>query len=295
MDKKSVVKIEDLYPVGKISIKEAVSFLNVQKNNYSMLIKKYPTPEYLDLKLPKGIIDVKVVAHAYERWHQRVGPPTTEDLLTNVFRVAILINPNRIRVLTRNLAILDNDIVFSFEFEDSILKITTFFGRTSLKPLLLNVDALRRYNSQYKEEVDLHVERCVMTKQIPPIAPSTVIKFEDSENKSHLFFYIKSKDSNRNQNRNFFYHLIKNSEEVESSDDIVGEYTVKKIDMLHPSHHKLSGIQLHVLGLLGNIRFLLKYISTVDPDRLDKLHDTHSRSAIRRFAGNKNWNYLKKI
>ncbi|WDV09311.1 hypothetical protein [Lysinibacillus irui] len=304
MDKKSVVMMEDIYPVGRIFIKNAMSFLNVPKNQYSMLTKKYPAPEYLDLKLPKGILDVEVDSHAFGRWNQRVGPFTTNDILTNVFRVAILINPNRVRVLDRNLAILDNDIVFSFEFDNNTLRVTTFFGRISLKPLLLNVENLRRYNSRYKEEVTLDIDSSVLKEQELPITPSSIIEFIDSEDISHIFFYIKSKDGN--QTRNFFYHLIRTEslkarentdKSINSADeaaDTVGEYSIMKIDMIHPSRFKLSELELHVLGLLGNIRFLLKYMTQVDPDRIDQLHETHSRTAIRRFAGNKNWNFLKK-
>lgn len=306
MDKKSVVMMEDIYPVGKIFIKKAISFLNVPKNQYSMLTKNYPAPEFYDLKLPGGILDIEVDSHAFERWNQRVGPFTTNEILTNVFRVAILINPNRIRVLDRNLAILDNEIVFSFEFKDSILIVTTFFGRVSLKPLLLNVDTLRRYNSQYKEEVVLEIDSSVISKQRLPIVPTSVIEFEDSENASHILFYIKSKDSNDgNKSRNFYYHLVNNVDTKQENTDyivqdkednveVAGEYSIKQIDLMHPNRFHLSDIQLHVLGLLGNIRFLLKYMSTKDTARLDKLHQTHSRTAIRRFAGNKNWNFLKK-
>ena len=306
--------MEDIYPVGNLTIKNAISFLNVPECRYATLIKKYPAPGIFDSKLPKGIIDVVVDSHAYERWNQRVGPITPSEILTNIFKVAVLINPNRIHVLDRELAILDNDIVFSFEFENSILKVTTFFGRISLKPLLSNVDILRRYNVHYNEEVDLHIDNCVIDKQVLPITPTSVIEYIDSENISHIFYYIKSKDSG-NQNRNFFYHLIRNADlignkysndlvsdlkEIDTkideqiTDDILGEYIIKIIDMSHPSKIKLTDMQLHVLGLLGNIRFLLKYMSQEDTERINKLHDTHSRTAIRRFAGNKNWNFLKK-
>ncbi|PJO43384.1 hypothetical protein [Lysinibacillus xylanilyticus] len=308
MDKKSVVKTEDLYPVGELQITKGISFLNVPKNEYSTLLKKYPVPGFYDLKLPKGIIDVEVDSHAFERWNQRVGPITTDEILTNIFRVAILINPNRVRVLDRGLAILDKEVVFSFEFEDSILKVTTFFGRISLKPLLLNVDTLRKYNQHYSEEVDLSIDSEVINQQGLPIVPSSVIEFVDSNNIPHLLFYIQNIDTDNNSKRNFFYHLIKNIDMVDgengndlviesiekSTDDVIGEWIFKEIDMSHPTRYNLSDIQLHVLGLLGNNQFLLKYMAKKDPERLEKLHETHSRSAIRRYAGNKNWNILQK-
>ncbi len=313
MDKKSVVKAEDLYPVGDLQIKKAISFLNVPINKHSSLTKKYPVPAFLDLKLPKGIIDVEVDPHAFERWNQRVGPITTDEILTNIFRMAILINPNRVRVLDRDLAILDDEVVFSYEFEASILKVTTFFGRISLKPLLLNIDTLRRYNQRYSEEVDLSIDSEVINQQGLPIVPSSVIDFVDSKNIPHILFYIRTIDSD-NTKRNFFYHLIRNIDMVEDenengndlviepseegsnddSDDVIGEWIIKEIDMLHPTRYKLSDIQLYVLGLLGNNKFLLKYMVKLDPKRLESLNETHSRSAIRRFAGNKNWNILQK-
>ncbi|MFJ7982258.1 hypothetical protein ACIQ1D_18530 [Lysinibacillus xylanilyticus] len=299
MDKKSVVKMEDLYPVGDLQITKGISFLNVPKNEYSTLLKKYPVPGFYDLKLPKGIIDVKVDSHAFERWNQRVGPITTDEILTNIFRVAILINPNRVRVLDRGLAILDEEVVFSFEFEDSILKVTTFFGRISLKPLLLNVDTLRRYNQRYSEEVDLSIDSEVINQQGLPIVPSSVIEFVDSNNIPHLLFYIQNIDTTNNSKRNFFYDLVigsieESTDDANDSDDVIGEWIIKEIDMSHPTRYNLSDIQLHVLGLLGNNQFLLRYMVKKDPERLEKLHETHSRTAIRRYAGNKNWNILQK-
>lgn len=302
MEKKSVVKIEDLYPVGKLQITKAISFLNVPKSNYSTFLEKNPSPYSVSLKLPKEIIEIEVDSHALERWNQRVGPIATDEILTNIFRVAILINPNRIEVLERGLAILDNEVVFSFEIKDSILKITTFFGRISLKPILLNVDTLRKYNFRSQEEIDLVIDENVINQQVLPVAPSSVIEFRDSKNISNILFYFQSLDNNGGK-RNFYYHLYRNSEIVNSwvgndlvnkQTDDLGEWILKQIDISHPNRFNLTEIQLHVLGLLGNNKFLLNYMSQEDPERLKKLHDTHSRTAIRRFAGNKGWNYLQK-
>lgn len=325
MNKKSVVTISDLYPVeNEIHISTAVSFLNVPVFNYSTLKKKLPAPGFLDLKLPKGIIDVEVDSHAYERWPQRVGPIVTEDALKNIFRLAVLIQTNRVRVLDRDLAILDDEYVFAFKFEDSIFTITTFFGRISLKPFLSNVDTLRKYNSHFNEEINLVVEKDTLNQQSLPFAPTSVIEFDDSKN-THILFYINTVDDS-NSKRSLFFHLFRSSNgdaenelapesseynyvdetegNVESNeynsvdndavDMVNGEWTIKLIDMQHTTRFILSEIQLHILGLLGNNKFILKYMSRYDPDRLLKLHDTHSRTAIRRFAGYKGWNFLKK-
>lgn len=302
MDKKSVVKIEDLYPVGNLQITKAISFLNVPNTDYSTFLKKNPSNYSLGLKLPKGITEVEVDSHALERWNQRVGPIALNEVLTNMFRVAVLINPNRILLMERGLAILDNEIVFSFECKDCVFKVTTFFGRISLKPLLSNVDILRKYNLRYQEEIDLVIESTVINQQVLPAAPSSVIEFIDDKNRPNLLFYFQGLD-NHGGKRNFYYHLIRNTEivDIKGKNDLNNEQTedldkwlVKQIDISYPNRFNLTETQLHVLGLLGNNKFLLNYMSQSDPERLNNLHDTHSRTAIRRFAGNKGWNFLQK-
>lgn len=301
MDKKSVVKMEDLYPVGNLQITKAKSFLNIPKNDYAIFLKKNLSHHFLDFKLLNGIKEVEVDFHALERWNQRVGPIITHEVLTNIFKVAILINPDRILVLERGLAILDNEIVFSFEVKDSLLTVTTFFGRISLNPVLLNVDTLRKYNLHSQEEINLVIDDKVIEQQELPFAPSSVIEFMDSNNLPNLLFYFQGLDNNGGK-RNFYYHLIRKTEIVDikghkdtvnEQTENIGEWLVKHIDLSHPKRFNLTEIQLHVLGLLGNNKFILNYMSHKDPDRLNKLHDTHSRTAIRRFAGNKGWNYLQ--
>lgn len=82
MDKKSVVKMEDLYPVGNLQITKAKSFLNIPKNDYAIFLKKNLSHHFLDFKLLNGIKEVEVDFHALERWNQRVGPIITDEVLT---------------------------------------------------------------------------------------------------------------------------------------------------------------------------------------------------------------------
>ncbi len=264
-----------------LNIKSSVSFLQIPKYEQTDIFKEYPSPGYLDLKLPKGIIDVVIDPHSHERWNSRVGPITTKEIITNVFKMAILIQPNRVQVLEKELAILDDEFVFSFKFENAILTITTFFGRISLNPMLSNVDTLRRYNTHFKEEITLDIDVNILIQQELPYAPSSVTEFEDSDKKTHLLFYYKCKEAN-----DFYYHLVR--------EDNADDWDIKMIDLKHPNRFTLSETQLHLLGLLGHNYFLLKYMSQLDQDRFKNFIEIHSKTALRRFAGNKGWNYLRK-
>ncbi|MEB2280195.1 hypothetical protein LAV73_09330 [Lysinibacillus xylanilyticus] len=279
MEKKSKVKISDIYPIEKLNIKKALSFLNIPEYTKFELLKEYLEPKYFDSKLPKGIFDVVIAPHACERWNTRVGPITTNNVITNIFKVAVFTKPNRIQVLEKGLAILDEEYVFSFEFANAILTITTFYGRISLVPMLSNVDILRRYNLQFNEQVKLNIDINVLAQQELPYTPTSVIEFEDKENRTHLLFYFRSKV----KNKDFYYHLM--PEERDGWD-------IKIIDLANAHRFILSDIQLHLMGLLGHNFFLLKYMSHLDPERLKNLHETHSKTAIRRFAGNIDTKFL---
>ncbi|MFY0521090.1 hypothetical protein ACOMCU_25180 [Lysinibacillus sp. UGB7] len=285
MSKKTVVKISDIYPGKNLKINKAISYLNIPKYDRSTLFKEYPLPSYTDLKLPTGIIDVVIDSpHAFERWNLRVGPITTEGIITNIFRMAILTQPNRIRVLEKELAILDDEFVFSFRFENSIFTITTFYGRISLLPMLSNVDVLRKYNLHFNEQINLNVDINTLNRQKLPLTPTSVIEFEDEEKKHHLLFYFRC-----NEERNVIYHSVR-----ERYLEAASEWNTQIIDLSHPSRFILSDTQLHLLGLLGHNLFIIQYMYKADPDRLKKLHETHSRTALRRFAKKKGWKYIQK-
>ena len=281
MEKKSKVKISDIYPMEELNIKKALSFLNIPEYAKPELLKEYPESRNFDSKLPKDIFDVVIDPHACERWNTRVGPITTNNIITNIFKVAVFTKPYRIQVLEKGLAILDEEYVFSFEFENAILTITTFFGRISLVPMLSNVDLLRRYNLQFNEQVKLNIDINVLAQQELPYTPTSVIELEDKENRTHLLFYFRGKV----KNNDFYYHLM--HEERDGWD-------IKIIDLANANRFILSDIQLHLMGLLGHNYFLLKYMSYLDPERLKDLHETHSKTAIRRFAGNIDPKFLYK-
>lgn len=81
---------------------------------------------------------------------------------------------------------LDNDIVFAWNFVGNELQIVTFFGRKSANPALQNIKQLRNFNHQHQDEISLSLGENELCVQEIPYIPKTVITFSDTWFLYHL-------------------------------------------------------------------------------------------------------------
>lgn len=88
--------------------------------------------------------------------------------------------PERVIIIGRNTGIIDNEIVFTFEVENSSMIVTTFYGRISILPALQSITNLHKLDDYPHQLLDLYLPEHVLRHQKLPILPMNSMMFSGS-------------------------------------------------------------------------------------------------------------------
>lgn len=285
MEKKSTIDIRDLaYVDSSLDIQKAVSHMHMpQPNELVSLLKENKKRRYFpfhrcELPLLDGdevnifISSVVIDPHATERWNERIGPLTKEDELTHIFSSIIISQQYRVEFLDHEFGILDREIAFSYTMEESVMTITTFFGRISTNISLSNIDVLRRYNKHFNEQIQLHLSTEELESYSFPIAPKTSIEFKLQSNHCRLDFYQNQTDQNQ-------YYVVS----MCNMDAMTWE--IKLIDLQHANRTRISESVLYILGIFDHSEFLIRYLKQFHKERFQNLYNIYSKRALHKYMG----------
>jgi hypothetical protein len=115
--------------------------------------------------------------HAYERWNERIGPKTTYSFLKNrLFR--IFNEPDRIILLNESFGLIDNDILFTYFCRKRKFEITTFYGRLSICPYLLNLQEIKKWRNHTKDNLPISLKNVQSIYQKMPLISNSCIYFK---------------------------------------------------------------------------------------------------------------------
>lgn len=107
----------------------------------------------------------EIIDHALDRWNTRVGP-STDDIESLSETIAFLHSFRRVKLYPKNsIGIIDDEIIFTFEKKGKTTLITTFYGRVSLVPYLVDFEVLRRYNRKSGDSIRLEQPPDVLKHQ----------------------------------------------------------------------------------------------------------------------------------
>lgn len=132
--------------------------------------------KYHGNQLPSQVKSVVIKHHSLERWNERVGPKLERNELELLFTQLLLI-PYRITTLSKEIAIIDDDILFIYKIEDTKLIILTIYGRISLRPSLQDLEKLKSHNYHTYDRLNLAIPEHVLAEQILPYIPRQVFHF----------------------------------------------------------------------------------------------------------------------
>ncbi|MGF7035319.1 hypothetical protein J2T17_006327 [Paenibacillus mucilaginosus] len=135
-----------------------------------------------------GLRGVRMTRHALERWNTRVGPQAGASELEA--RLTILgCELGRIHLLSKNVGIIDDDIVFIYEIEGTQLVCITFYGRKSLRPALFDMRHLLRFNGREDDEADIQLEPEELAGQLFPPLPYKLLMYRGTRSRYQLEVY----------------------------------------------------------------------------------------------------------
>lgn len=200
---------------------------------------------------------VSIDHHTLERWNERVGPIVNLDTLQNALQIIFRDCNYRIQLLDHGIGSIDNDIIFTFEMMDNVIRITTFYGRKSLQPTLNHVMDLRKYNYYSKEFVNLALTHEELNKQHFPLIPKEIIYFQGRKTS-----YILEKFLLTDRKFPCFVCFIK--------DDKYSSFNTLIIDLEKPEKVTLPNNVLYMLKKLGYGEFIISYFTCHNPEKLIK-------------------------
>jgi hypothetical protein len=206
--------------------------------------------------LPAQITSVIIDHHTVKRWNERVGPIMERDELEKLFNDLIRI-PYRITTLSDEIAILDDEIVFIYKFEDNKLVILTIYGRISLKPSLQGLSELKRFNHQQSDRLNLSLPHDVLEQQFAPPVPDDVYFFKGR----HTTYRLEHYKSRGERNELIFLTTFSAN----------GIQRMREIKLDAPEQAKLNSKVLYVLYCLGYCDFVYQHIKFHNPDKIEKL------------------------
>lgn len=283
-NKKSVLTIKDLIKVKHLNIIAGNCYLNAPKFSeedwlqmWEMHKKGTITEDYFNDLIKK--IKFKD-EHPLIRWNTRVGPFIDQNTLSGMFTT--IFNEQRYRIqkikntksihegVSVGVAILDNDIVFTYSLVNEELTITTFLGRISLNPGLTNFHSLMDYLQKSKDKLDLTISSEELAKQFLPIHPRMFIQFKGSTTEYILEEYGMEK---------LAPSYVLYSKKINTHDWTSISFLSKEVNK-----HKLPNAVLQMLYKLGHRRLILGYIKHFEKERWNDIKSKFSKQAIRKFV-----------
>lgn len=156
-----------------------------------------------------GIKRIHLTYHARQRWNTRVGPTTiSDDELTDLISILCL-QLGRVALLSKDVGLIDNDIIFIYEQSEDQMNILTFYGRVSQRPALADVNQLKLFNYKELDEVNFELHQEELRFQILPPIPYKRLIYNGSFSHYCLDVY----DNGRGDT---LFHLAENSPKSDS-------------------------------------------------------------------------------
>lgn len=214
---------------------------------FNSLFDKYTLQEEVKrrtyLHQEHSFSSVFISEHAHARWNERVGPKIEYETLCQMMNVLIL-ELHRVEFINHQFALIDDEIVFIYEkdVKNNQLLILTFYGRISVLPFLMNIEALRKFNLKNDELINLKVADRIVVEQKFPIIPCEILRFDERRNS---FLLEKYKGEN-----GFFLYLFKI--------DSTGKCITEQIDLKNP-YKTFNRKVLKAIEMLGFSDFIAEH------------------------------------
>jgi hypothetical protein len=251
-------------------IKNGYSFLGYD-HVYSMeTVKKALFKNDYYEPLPPTIQSITLSKHAWERWNERIGPPTSFQELTNLLNQLVLIN-RRITAISDRRGLIDSDILFIYQKKETSIHITTFYGRLSHHPALRNIRDLKAYQLIENERIILSLPSHLLTQQQLPVIPIDYVEFEGRT----ISYVIQKYRVSINNTERILLFLTETSK--------FGHIRMLTIDPLDFFETLLNHSVLYVMLLMGYRDFVMEHLQFYKPDAILKAMQRYDTYLKRRF------------
>ncbi|WP_121616866.1 hypothetical protein [Virgibacillus halodenitrificans] len=232
---------------------EVLNFQEIKKQHCGLIRERYRTIyAYHGKGIPSKIKEIVVNPHCVERWNERIGPKLEEEELELMFNQLLQI-PYRITTLSKEIAIIDDDIVFIYKFEEDKMIILTIYGRLSLKPSLQNLDRLKTFNYHHYDRLNLSIPERVLEEQIIPPIPVELFVFKGTK----TFYRIEK------------FHCVENDIYYLTT-FLNGRQQLRVIDFSNHKQPRLNKKVLYVLYSLGYKDFVYNHTKHYNPEKVEK-------------------------
>lgn len=184
----------------------------------------------------RNIREFDVEDHATKRWNERIGPIVEhhelKDHLSRLF-----LEPDRFLFLNHEFGLIDNDILFTYFVHKKRITMTTFYGRISDRPYLLDLNTIRTWNKHSKDKINLSLSQSELNQQtLPPLAGQTVF-FNDHNREYKLETYYDSFGK-----KHSFLLFLEGNEQIcfkeYSEEDTLPKFAYKALKMMKKSQKK---------------------------------------------------------
>ena len=247
---KNLKVIDDLTRLGETQNETRLK--TAFKNNY----------RYHGNPLPGNINRVIIKNHSLLRWNERVGPKVKRWQLDLLFTQLLQV-PYRITTLSKEIAVIDDDIIFIYKIEGDCLIVLTIYGRLSLKPSLQDLEKLKSYNYRHYDRLSLSIPEHILEEQILPYLPKQLFYFQGTRN----FYRIE-----------VFEALEK--EMIYVSTFFNGQQKISLINMDVPKQSMINKKVLYVLWQLGYEDFVLQHFAHHYPDKYEEYMTQKNQKAL---------------
>lgn len=198
-------------------------------------------------------VQIVLKDHAFQRWGQRVGRSNNKTLLE--YKIHILYSLlDRVELLSPEFGLIDKEILFTYKRENNKIIISTFYGRLSQNPALYHFDAMRNYNLQQDEYIDLSLDQSTLSNLVNPPIPTQRMIFKGNRTR---YMIDKYSDAERSV---LIMTVLEGQEKG----------VVREIYSNEPKCEKLGKSVLQALLLLGQDEFVYNHIAFHYPDELSK-------------------------
>lgn len=190
--------------------------------------------------------------HAHERWNQRVAFSNEKAIIEGKLNILLLLG--RIEFITREIGLIDKEVLFTYEQMQDRIIITTIYGRLSQNPSLYHFKEMRNYNLHSDDYIDLAIDGAILSSFSNPPVPTQRMVFRGS---TSLYLIDKYSD----KERSLFILLVLDGPE---------KGTLREIYSDQPSCEKIEKSVRQAIMLMGHIEFVYNHIAFHYPEELSK-------------------------
>lgn len=218
-----------------------------QKQEFKELLME--SNQYPDVRKEQVIL----TDHAYERWNQRVALSKKKDILEHKLNALFSIL-GRVEFITHEVGIIDKEILFTYEKDKGKIIITTIYGRLSKNPSLYHFEAMRNYNHQNDDYIELTLDDASLSSLFDPPIPAQRMIFKGSTSQYLI-------DKYDDQSRSLFVLLVLDGPE---------KGTLREFYSDRPECEKIEKSVRQAIMLLGHEAFVYNHVAFHYPEELEK-------------------------